>query len=587
MLLLALGCYSPDPIVTPAGALGEGSLNPFPSTELVADGHLAFRAGELPNRGVDWDVDRLDERTGFSVVQPSVVQLPAPVDPDSIAGQAGLGTGGSVRMFDLDSGAELPVLAELDANEDAAESGNPALIVRPMEAMTPGHTVAVVLTNEVTTNGLPFDNLPEPAGHYADLRDELSAMGVDDVQLAWDFPVGDGTAPLRSVLEQVGTPSSWTFTTTWLPGSELEPLVDATMQLEGTFVADDFLVDDVALDYADGTAAPQGSTDAYLFVHVPPSVATAADGSVPVMIFGHGIFGNPREYFADPDNLHQLEIADRLGVVVVATVWRGLTTDDQLHAFDVAGDFPRIHEITDMLVQGVANTVQLQRLVQTDTFWADPAFDTIRSKVDPTKVLYFGISLGGIEGAVTLANDVEFDAGVFHVGGSDWSTMLERSVDWPPFQAVVQRDYEDPVERQLLYATSQLYWDAVDPADYVDALRGGTFLWQESIGDDQVPNITTELLMRSIGVTLGTPAVTSPPNIGQQALPMDAPAFTQFDAEVGDATTTNVPGTLTNAHTIPRTWEGMKAQVVTFLAEGGVVEHFCGDGPCTAENTGD
>ena len=47
---------------------------------------------------------------------------------------------------------------------------------------------------------------------------------------------------------------------------------------------------------SDGTVLPTGTAEAFLYVHVPTSVADAPAGSVPVMIFGHGIFGEPQIY---------------------------------------------------------------------------------------------------------------------------------------------------------------------------------------------------------------------------------------------------------------------------------------------------
>lgn len=582
--MMLLACASPDPAAAPPdGVLDEGPLNPFPSVELVADGRLALAEDSLPATERSWDVARLNRREGFSVVQPAVVKLPEPLDPETVPGQAGIATDGPVRMIDLDSGELLPVLAELDANEDAAE--HPALIVRPMKAMTPGHSVAVILTGALTSGGAPLA-LPEPEGHYAELRSRLAALGQTDVQLAWDFPVGAATGPVDGIAAQLRTPTAWSFDRV-RTAEEDPPLVEALMQVEGSFTAQDWLVDDASfvLD-DDGLPQEQGEVEAYLYVHVPPSVADAPAGSVPILVFGHGIFGEPSYYFGDPDNAHQLEIADRLGAVVVATIWRGLSSDDYVSAIEVAEDFPRVGEITDRLGQGVGNTLALMALAQEGGLFDDPVFADIADKLDRDTMLWFGISLGSIEGAVTLASTDRIDRAVLHVGGADWSTMLERSVQWPPFAMVVSRDYTDAHLRQVAYAASQLHWDQVDPANYADRLGDRAILWQEAMEDDQVPNVTTELLLRSVGAPLGGPHASEPLGIELVELPASGPLLSQFDPETDPATTTNVPGGITDAHTIPRTWEGMKAQTVEFLASGNAA-HFCGDAVCSASNPGE
>jgi hypothetical protein len=45
---------------------------------------------------------------------------------------------------------------------------------------------------------------------------------------------------------------------------------------------------------------------------------------------------------------------------------------------------------------------------------------------------------------------------------------------------------------------------------------------------------------------------------------------------------------VTHAHTIPRQWDGVHLQTIDHLTAGleGQIVHHCGDGPCTADNTG-
>ncbi|MDP2311096.1 MAG: hypothetical protein Q8P18_34065 [Pseudomonadota bacterium] len=598
-LLLLLACVETDDTGKPAtvvdpGALAAGPLNPFPSMELVgSDGKLAIPDGLLPQvpDGTAMDVRRLNWRDGFSRVQTSVAMLPVAIDSDSLPGPSAIGIGGSVRMFDLDTGVEIPMFAELDAHPEAIESGARALIVRPMLAMTPGHRVAVVVTAAVTSGGAPlaleeWQDAKAADPHYADLEESLLGLGVPTVALAWDFPVGDGTAVVRSLAATVTTPTAYTFdrvtdaTTGFLP-----PRV--WKKIEGSYTTDNWLVDDLVFDVDDsGVPLAKGTAEATLYVHVPES-AQHAVGTAPVLVFGHGILSNPGNYLdEDDDPSAVVELADRLGAIVVATTWRGLTSEDQVDTVLMASDFGRFPELTDRLAQAVANNLALIRLVADGPLLDDPE---LAGLADRSRIYWYGISLGSIEGAVTLANQDRIEHAVLHVGGSAWSTMLERSSDWPTFELLVERGILDPFDRQLLYATSQLLWDPVDPASYVEDLAGRSFLWQESIGDDQVPNLTTELLMRSVGVPLGSPGVTTPYDLGAVALPAVGPAFTQFDSLRGAPADTNRPSEVTGAHGTPRLWEGTKLQTLAFFAEGaeGTVTHFCGGGPCTADNQGE
>jgi hypothetical protein len=459
--------------------------------------------------------------------------------------------------------------------------------------MIPGHEIAVVLTSAVrTADGAA---LSVPAWAQAQERDPASAalatrlaeLGLVDVALAWSFPVGDGRPLLRTLLDDAPVPGAYVFSRV-RDADEEEPgrmPAGAWKILEGTYTVPNWLAEDRGFE-VDGSGMPQlqGETEAYMMVLVPESLRDAPAGEAPVIVFGHGILGEPSDYLASSDDgAGVIALANALGAVVVATKWRGLTEDDQPEALAVAMDFGRFPELTDKLAQGVANTVALARLAHDGPLADDPA---LAGKVRRGDVRYYGISLGGIEGAVTLANTPEIGLGAFHVAGAAWGTMLERSSNWPPFEMLVVRGIEDPADRQLLYAASQMLWDPVDPASWTEELSTRNLLWQEAMEDNQVPNLTTELLARSVGARLGTPSVTQPFEIQTVALPAGGPILTQFDPMTERLERANRPAPNTNAHGIPRAWAGCRQQVVTFLSEG-VAEHFCGEGACTAENTGE
>lgn len=609
MIWLLLACAEDGPATgdtasgtpAPVGALVDGPLNPFPSAELVGDdGRLAFPEGLLPKKegGTDMDVTRLNWRTGFSRVQPAIARLPVAVDAASLPGLDAIGTGGSVRIVDLDTGLEVPCFAELDAYPDAAEDGRQALIVRPMAAMDVGHRVAVVITDAVTSGGAPL-SLPQWAdakandAHYAELEGDLNALGTDGVALAWDFPVGDGTAITRSLAGQVQTPDAYAFTRVVDVDTEPGALpAGVWKKIEGSYTVQSWLAEDTVFELADvPLPVDQGTAEATLYVHVPESVRGAPAGTVPVVVFGHGILAEPGYYLdSDDDTSRVIELSNRMGAIFVGTTWRGLTRTDQDEAIFVANDFGRFPELTDKLAQGVANNLALVKLLDEGALLDAPELAAADGQplADRSRLYWYGISLGAIEGAVTLAQQTRIEHAVLHVGGSAWSTMLERSSNWPTFEYLVVQGIPDPYDRQVLYATSQLLWDGVDPASYVDDLRGRGFLWQESIGDEQVPNLTTELLMRSVGVPLATPSATAPYGLDAVALPTTAPAMVQFDPELGLPPAENRPAQESGAHTGPRTWEGALQQTAGFFAAGaeGRVEHFCGSGPCSASSPG-
>lgn len=602
--LLLVGCKGPsdpDPggeIVH--GLLGDGPLNPFPTRELVdEDGFLAIPGEALPATTTPLDVERFQGwRTGFSPAQTAVLRLPG-IDPSRLPSYDAPTPGeGSVRLADLTVGEWLPVLAELDAWEGAVE---PALLIRPLVHLPAGHRIAVAVTTEAVARPAPFDQVLAGESdvdgvHYAALLSELAALGLpeDEVAVAWDFPIGDGARPLRSATSQVTLDGGFHFERIRDLDDGDHVALHTWRAAEGRFTVQDFLVDDAFLNLAaDGSVSPSGVTEADLYVHIPTSVADAPEGTVPVLIFGHGIFGWPGRYLDDKAVESGVNaLAEELGMIVVATTWRGLTFNDRVEVIQASQDLGRLPVVTDRLVQGLVNTQSLVELTRDPTF---RDHEVLRGRsgqvlIDPERTYYYGISLGAIEGMVLLAQGAPLDAAAFHVGGSMWSTMLERSSNWLAFELFVTETVPDPADRQLMYALSQLFWDPVDPMSWAPELSELDFLLQEAIGDEQVPNFTTEALARSVGLPVLEPRVTSPLGIEPIApdLPPGSRALAQFDPEVALPAPVNRPADVTGAHDLPRTWPGTHAQTVDYLTPGaeGQIRHHCGDAPCSASNPG-
>ncbi len=314
--LLLLACKGPGP--------DKPELWPFPSAHLVSDGHVAIPAEALPRTegGTAFDVDRLAFRTGFSVVQTTVIDPGTGLDPDTLPGRDDAATPGSVQIWDLDSGERVLCFAELDAYPDLAGE-DPMLLVRPLEPMTAGHRVAVVTTSALRTeNGDPFsvpwfdalvDGHPAEAleawePHYVDLLAELDAIGARDVAFAIDFPIGDGTAPLRSAADRSAVPGHWTLDTIE-DGGGLS--ANGWRQIQGTFDTTSFLDgNSIALDDR-GEPIVQGTATADLYIYMPASIRDAAPGSVPVWVFGHGLLQTPGAYFEDDSFLDLVDRAAR------------------------------------------------------------------------------------------------------------------------------------------------------------------------------------------------------------------------------------------------------------------------------------
>lgn len=634
LALLAGGCEEqPEPYDgPPVGLLDDQGLMPYPSIHLMAADdsaatgyRVAIPEGLLPRPidGTSLPVERLDLLDGFSVANTAVVLLPdADIDaatlPSALDLAPSVDPGSSVQILDLEAGQRVPCFAELDAHPDTTGPADRVLLIRPMRAMAGGTHHAVVLTSALKdTSGATIPTperfaalrdggdihpgLAAHADHYEALLSDLEGLGLDrdELVLAWDFwtATEDVThAPLDQVIAvtRADLPSDPGFD----PSVEIEWVSDTDEGYElnehswrlaqGKYQLANFLDADgiFALDET-GTPIQQDDDAIYFMAMIPASLHAAPAGSAPVLVFGHGIFASPYMYIGDEDDPNSvLAIADRLGAIVIATKWRGLTTSDMTDAVQVANDFGQFPLITDKLIQGVANTMALPRLMRTS--FADQAFlqslDGGGSLVDPDRIYYMGISLGGIEGATLMANTQEIDHAVLHVGGSIWSTMLERSSNWPPFEVWLADAVPDPVDRQVLYAVSQLLWDPVDPITHAHHLGGRSILWQEAMGDEQVPNMTTEALIRTVGAPMLVPSIEAPYGIDTASGPLgpDSAALMQYDPQLGRPVNANRPAEVTGAHHYIRGTEEVHAQIEAFLADGaeGTIIHPCGDQPC-------
>jgi hypothetical protein len=590
-----LACAGPGPERPPFAV--------FPSRDLVVEGRVRLPT-DLPSAATPVPIGRVAWRTGFSPAQTAVFRLGG-LDAASLPGLDAPVAGGSVQVWDLTDGVEIGAFAELDVWPD--DNPEPVLLVRPLRPVPNGHETAVVVTSAVRTaeggalarpawfaalaEGRPAEGQEALADDARALLDRLAALGVDDVAVATSWPVDDGTRQLAAMVAAAAVPAAYTLTR-FTDVDEGDPAPPFTWrQAQGSFTVTDWLLDEPAPDVAlqldgDGLPTPVGSTEVTLFVHVPDSVRDAAPGSAPVWIFGHGIFSSPSRYLADVDDPSSvLALADRAGAIVIGTVWRGLTLGDLATPTTIGTDFGRFPELTEKLAQGVANHVELVRLIREGDLLDDPVF---AGKADPSTLRYHGISLGGIQGATLLAVTPEIPHGVLHVGGGAWSTMLERSQNWTLFEGLlVESGLDDPQDRQLLYSLSQLFWDPVDPVNWTARLRDRSVLWQIALGDDQVSNLASWMVLRGAGARVVQPG-SEVRGLSPVEVPAAGPAVAIYDPEQGSSDDRNRPAADSSAHDDPRGWPGCIRQTARFLdpADPGVVETFCGDAPCSASNPG-
>jgi len=512
---------------------------------------LALHSDALPkeaSKGIPLSADRFNLADGFSPATPILAYFPERIDPESLPfvlnPDTSLSPSSATVVVDMETKELVAHFAEVDQKVEEGE--RQALLIRPLKRLEAGRRYAVAITRSIRTvegtvpsspplwssivNGNPpaDERAQAQAERMPEILTALAAAGVqkDDLVLAWDFVTASDHHLTRNVLamrEQalpvIGEEGiGYTIETV-----EEKPSEHVLRRIVGTYKVPRFLsqtnqsVPEATLDL-DETGLPKWRGDTY---DVPFSLIIperASEGPLPLMIFGHGLFGSGVDYM----KFERIQkVANEYGWIVAATDWTGLSKwelpGDGASAAAVAAisDLNKLPYITDRLQQSVINAIALTRTAR--GVLADDPLLTLSGEEGGTPVLakdqpvgYFGISLGGIMGTTFMAYSPDILRGVTNVAGSTWSLMFQRSSNWKFFDLVVGGTYPDPLEQQVLLALAQAQFDFTDPINVAPHILKGTLpdtpakqiLQQMSVADAQVPNVSSEILARTMGLPL-------------------------------------------------------------------------------------
>jgi hypothetical protein len=609
-----------------SGAADEDCLLPYPSSFFtVADTtaptgvRVALPGSLLPanDKGVRFDATLLNGQDGFSAATTLLAYFPTRVDPTNLPGPgdvaASVGKDSPAQILRFDTLERVPLFAEVDENAQPAQ--RQALILHPVVRLSPSTRYVAVLQHlqaegggetpplsgfralrdNITAPGSP--RYPERA-RYEEIFTALQSAGLDRsaLTLAWDFTTASDegiSGRLVKMRDQAMSyqgsgppPPPVTFTTV----TETPPsLPDLQRQITGTFTVPSFLTEDTmgGIDFGpDGQPQIRGFGQFPLAINVP-ACAQTAKLPLPVMIFGHGSYNTAANEMSTP---YEREIINRLCMVQVGTDWIGRAAGDAaFFLFTVIYEASNIHIPTERLQQAHVNVLALARLLRGGSLSSMPELMLNgQPLIDSSRVYFYGISEGGIQGGTFLALTPDVSRGALNVPCGFWSMFFWRSSDFQPVLPLMQQTYADPIDLQVLLAATQPLWDYTDPATYAahllhDPLPGSmpkSILYQEGINDASVPNQNTRAMVRSIGLTLLTPSVEAVYGVDASAGPLGS-AYTQFDTNALPSDGgTGVPPMVTPVHDTIRTLEPVKQQIQLFLIEGGQVQDTCGGKPC-------
>ena len=558
-----------------------------------------------------------------------------------------------IVIVDADTGERHPFWSELDLHPDTPDAER-LLILRPLVNFEEGHRYVVALRNLKRA-----DESPIPAGagfagyrsgttadartaHMESLFATLAAAGVDraDLFLAWDFTVAserdlserslhirdDAFASLGDTnlanLRVEGAAPSFEVTSVedfqkddnGAPGFD----ADTRRRVRGLVTVPNYLGDNAAgvpggpgarFHYGDGDGLPDRNPDdpdlqALFVCDIPYQPFENPSVRATPLLYGHGLLGSPNEVTGGSGQQMRLR-----GFMTCATPWIGMAEEDIPNVIGLLQDLSGLPTLVDRAQQAFLNFHFVGRaMTHRDGFASHPAFRRSGPPGPKTPLIhearpggrstlvYDGNSQGAIMGGAFMALSPDAPRGVLGVAGMNYSTLLNRSVDWEasPLSQLFYGFHPDKQEQQLLMALMQMLWDRAEANGYAhhmsdDPLPGTpahAILMHVAFSDHQVANVSAEVEAH----TLGAPLMRPPLEEGKhwEADPFFAPTadYPRFGSAMvywdsGNATppNANIPADHDgDPHEDPRREPGGAIQKQIFLLWG-VVLDVCGDEP--------
>jgi hypothetical protein len=564
-----------------------------------------------------------------------------------------------VIVVDAATGERHPIWTELDTHPDTTDAAR-LLIIRPATNFREGHRYVVALRGLQRTDGTVIapnptfanyrDRGPAQADPSIEARrpamervfDTLGAAGVarDDLYLAWDFTIAsernlserarhirdDAFALLGDTDLADGSAAGTAAPAVTIESTEDLPSGASFRRVRGTIDVPNYLTPQVVtpeveipdpVDVSGRLAVPGsrfnyvGSPDGMPVRNpVQPSLAVPFVCEIPrtalvepahPMLYGHGLLGTREE--ATGGSTEDLRLR---GFAPCAVDWMGMAFEDLPNVATILADLSNFPSLADRSQQGFLNFLYLGRaLFHEGGLASHPAFQLDgRSLLRTGELFYDGNSQGGIMGGALTALAPDFRTAVLGVPGMNYSTLLNRSVDWEgEYAEVLYAVYPDKLEQQLCFALMQMVWDRAEANGYAHHMTGDPLpntpahqvMLQVAFADHQVANIAAEVEGRTIGARLRVPPLADgqhwsvDPTFGftPAASPLDTTPGASYlvywySADRGNTTppTGNVPPTAGgDPHEDPRRDNAGSDQKARFLLDGVLVD-VCAGAPC-------
>ena len=621
---------------------GDRCMLPFPNDHFTVEDpttttgrrvDLAPDATPANRAGVHVDPTELNRNDGFSPGSAIAVLLPG-VDPvaSGLAPitdmAASLDRDAPVVVVDADTGERHPYWAELDSR--APDPQHQLLFIRPARNFLEGHRYIVAIRGLVDGAGQPIaptdvfrayrdrlrSDVPEVEDRRAHMEDlfrtlqRKAQVRQRDLTLAWDFTVASGENLSERLLAMrddafggLGEAAPAFSVTSVTPSTR----ANLATEVQGTFQVPSYLTGDgspgTVLNNGDGPGSspiPERNGDyTARFICTIPQSATNPDGTAnptQMMLYGHGLLGSAREAYGASSRY-----ASVANVTTCATWWIGMSEDDYGAVLNALVDMSAFRTMPDRLQQSMLNVMFLGRLMKHPAgLSSHAAFQAADGAplLDQQNLVFNGVSQGGILGGAATAVAQDWERAFLGVPAMNYSTLLDRSVDFDVFGTVFDPSYPDWVDRQLVLLLAQMLWDRGENDGYAQHITGDPYpgtphhqvMLYEAFGDHQVANVATEVMARTIGAEVRVPALADGRSPDVEPFWGIEPAGPLPDAggsylvvwDFGTAAPPleNVPNRAgEDPHGLGRGQVDVLTVAWEFLAEGHLVD-TCAGGPC-------
>ncbi|MGH2805768.1 MAG: hypothetical protein ACRDKT_00685 [Actinomycetota bacterium] len=315
-----------------------------------------------------------------------------------------------------------------------------------------------------------------------------------------------------------------------------------------------------------------------------------------ITLYGHGLLG-------DRTQVGDIRSPRRDGPFGgCAADWWGMSTLDLPTVAAILADMGNFGSLPDRGQQGFLNFMFLGRAaIHPDGFATDPAFQqdgqslvNVAEPGERAPLYYDGNSQGGIMGGSLVAVSPDIQRAILGVPGMNYSTLLNRSVDWEgEFAEIMYAGYQDPAERQLVFALVSMLWDRAEANGYAHHMTDDPYpntpahdvMLQVAFSDHQVTNVSAEVEARTIGAPIMTPGLAPKrhwemePYFGETAeYPYRGSALIYWDSGNATPPNGNIPADQNgDPHSHPRREPAASWQEAHFLLTGQMFD-VCGGG---------